>query len=75
MKTDERDLVAKAIRYLKDVYEEDTVSMSVTENAVEEGTGVLSVDCAVSVGGSESDWSKKFYFERNAVTKMTWRRR
>ena len=75
MKTDEKGLVSKAKRYLKEEYGEDTVSMTVKKNAVEDGSGILYVDCTVSVGGEESDWSKEFYFKNNEVTRMTWQRR
>ena len=71
----EQDLKQKAIRYLKTHYGEDTVSMDVTGNTVENGNGVLSVDCTVSVGGMHSDWSKKFTFRDGEVVNMTWRRR
>ena len=75
MKTEEKTLVLKAIQYLKESYGEDTVAMTVRKNSVEDGHGILSVDCTVSVGGSESDWSKEFYFKNNAVTRMTWQRK
>jgi len=71
----EQDLKDKAIRYLKSHYGEDTVSMDVTGNSIQEGEGVLAVDCTVSVGGSLSDWSKKFTFRSGEVVNMTWRRR
>lgn len=68
-------LVEAAKRYLKDHYGEDTVSMTVTHNGVEGGNGVLSVDCTVSIGGSTSDWSKKFTFKGGKVMTMSARMR
>ena len=68
-------LVDAAKRYLKDHYGENTVSMVVTQNGVEGGSGVLSVDCTVSVGGVTSDWSKKFTFKGGKVTTMSARMR
>jgi hypothetical protein len=73
---DEKTMISKAKVYLKEEYGEDTVSMDVTANSVgETGTGVLSVDCTVSVGGSRSDWSKKFHFRNGEVTRMDWKSR
>jgi hypothetical protein len=68
-------LIEAAKRYLKDHYGEDTVSMDVTSNGVEGGSGVLSVDCTVSVRGMTSDWSKEFFFKRGKVTTMSARMR
>jgi len=71
----EGPLVEAAKRYLKEHYGEDTVSMTVTRNGVEGGSGVLSVDCTVSMGGAASDWSKRFTFEGGKVTNMSARMR
>lgn len=72
----EQDMIEKAKTYLKQHYGEDTVSMVVTDNAVaDDGSGIFSVDCTVSVGGSRSDWSKKFHFRNGGITRMDWRRR
>lgn len=71
----EGPLVEAAKRYLKDHYGEDTVSMTVTVNGVEGGSGVLSVDCTVSVGGATSDWSKQFTFRGGKVATMSARMR
>lgn len=71
----EGPLVEAAKRYLKEQYGEDTVSMTVTHNGVEKGTGVLSVDCTVSLGGATSDWSKKFTFRSAKVATMSARLR
>ena len=49
--------------------------MDVTDNDVEDGTGVLSVDCTVSVHGMTSDWSKEFFFKGGTVTRMSYRMR
>ncbi len=68
-------LIEVAKRYLKERYGEDTLSMMVTQNAVEKGEGVLSVDCTVSTGGVSSDWSKKFTFHGGKVTTMSARLR
>lgn len=71
----ETPYVEAAKRYLKDQYGEDTVSMTVTHNGVENGNGVLSVDCTVSIGGATSDWSKKFTFRGGKVATMSARLR
>jgi hypothetical protein len=76
VKMDEKQMIAKAKVYLKSHYGEDTVSMDVTGNSVAEtGSGVLSVDCTVSVGGEHSDWSKKFHFRNGEITRMDWKSR
>ena len=71
----EGPLVEAAKRYLKEHYSEDTVSMTVTQNGVDGGSGVLGVDCTVSVGGATSDWSKKFTFRGGKVASMSARMR
>ena len=72
----EQDMIEKAKKYLKQHYGEDTVSMVVTDNGVaDDGSGMFSVDCTVSVGGSHSDWSKKFHFRNGDITRMDWKRR
>jgi hypothetical protein len=68
-------LVEAAKRYLKEHYGEDTVSMTVIQNGVDGGSGVLSVDCTVSIGGVTSDWSKKFTFRAGKVSTMSARMR
>ena len=68
-------LIDAAKRYLKDHYGEDTVSMTVTNNGVDGGNGVLSVDCTVSICGATSDWSKKFTFKGGKVSTMSARMR
>ena len=55
---------------MKATYGEDTVLMTVKKNAVKEGTGIFSVDCTVSVGGSHSDWSKDFHFKNGKIVDM-----
>jgi hypothetical protein len=73
---DEKQMIAKAKVYLKKQYGEDTVSMDVTDSSVgDTGNGILSVDCTVSVGGSHSDWSKKFHFKNGEITRMDWKTR
>jgi hypothetical protein len=71
----EAPLLEAAKRYLKEHYGEDTVSMTVTVNGVEGGSGVLSVDCTVSIGGVTSDWSKQFTFRGGKVATMSARMR
>lgn len=71
----ETELVAAAKRYLKERYGEDTVAMTVMQNGVRDGTGVLAVDCTVRFGRETSDWSKRFTFTRGRVTDMSARRR
>lgn len=68
----EEQLREKAIQYLRDAYGEDTVSMDVVDNSVEDGNGVFHVDCTVSVSGSHSDWTKWFTFRNGDVTNMRW---
>jgi hypothetical protein len=75
MPSPEDDLIAKAKTYLKKTYGEDTVSMTVTRNAVAGGNGAFAVDCTVSVGGQHSDWSKVFHFKNGVITNMDWRQR
>ena len=72
MKKSAKDLTDKAKQYLKDVYGEDTVSMTVEENGVKNGNGVLAVECTVLIAGEESDWFKQFTFKNGRVLKMTW---
>ena len=71
----EGPLVGAAKRYLKHQYGEDTVSMTVTGNGVEGGSGALAVDCTVRYAGSTSDWSKKSIFAGGRVTSMSARMR
>jgi hypothetical protein len=75
MPDSEGPLVQSAIRYLKEQYGEETVSMTVTQNGVEGGNGVLGVDCTVSVGGVTSDWSKQFTFRSGRISTMSARMR
>ena len=70
---DEGEMIARAKAYLKTHYGEDTVAMEVTDNAVgKTDSGVLSVDCTVSVEGSLSDWRKQFHFRNGIITRMDW---
>lgn len=71
----EAEMKEKAIRYLKTQYGEDTVRMDIRNNGVEDGSGVLHVDCTVSVGGSQSDWTKWFTFRQGEVMSMRWQMR
>ena len=71
----EDELKEKAVLYLKTQYGEDTVSMDIQSNGVEDGDGVLHADCRVSVGGSQSDWTKWFTFKNGDVTGMRWQMR
>lgn len=71
----EAEMKERAIRYLKTQYGEDTVRMHIRNNGVEDGSGVLHVDCTVSVGGSLSDWTKWFTFRRGDVVSMRWQMR
>lgn len=68
---DESELIEKAKEYLKDSFDEDTVSMVVTENTVDEdGDGILSVECTISMEGEKSDWTKDFHFEDGEIVDM-----
>jgi hypothetical protein len=71
----EAALLEAAKRYLEVQYGEDTLVMTVTRNGVEEGSGVLAVDCTVRYAGSISDWSKKFTFREGRVADMSARLR
>ena len=71
----EEQLKEKAVCYLKEQWGEDTVSMDVRSNDVDDGEGVLHVDCTVSVGGSQSDWTKWFSFKDGDVVNMRWQMR
>ncbi len=75
LESNENDLVQKSIQYLKSQYGEDTVSMTINKNDVVNGSGVLEVDCTVSIGGAHSDWTKWFSFKNDAVTAMRWKMR
>ena len=73
---DQNEMIEKAKVYLRQNYGEETVSMDVTGNSVgADGSGILAVDCTVSVGGSHSDWSKKFHFQNGTISRMDWKRR
>ena len=48
METSEHALIGKAKRYLKDVYGEDTISMTVEDKSVEDFNGVLAVESPCS---------------------------
>jgi len=69
----QEDLLRKAQAYLKSHYGEDTVRMDVLSDNVTDGSGALTVECTVSVGGSHSDWRKTFTFRDGKVVNMTWR--
>jgi hypothetical protein len=75
MPVSQDDLIAKAKRYLKQSFGEDTVAMTVTKKTVTGETGTLAVDCTVSVDGHHSDWSKVFHFKNGAIVDMDYRRR
>jgi len=68
--TTEPELVAKAKAHLKSAYNEDTVSMLVTDNGVENGSGALTVECTVKAGRFTSDWRKTFRFEAGRIVGM-----
>ena len=72
MELNETELVQKSIAYLKEQYGEDTVRMDIRKHAVVNGSGVLEVDCTVSIGGEHSDWTKWFSFKNGSVTGMRW---
>lgn len=69
----EDKLLQQAQAYLKSHYGEDTVRMDVLSNRVQDGDGALTVECTVSIGGSQSNWRKTFTFRDGEVTNMTWR--
>ena len=67
----QEDLLDAAKAYLKSHYGEDTVRMDVLSDTVTNGTGDLTVECTVSVGGSQSDWRKTFSFRDGKVANMS----
>ena len=71
----EEELTRAAEDYLKTNFGEDTISMQVIDNHVRGGTGVLHVNCTVSVGGATSNWNKWFTFTAGAVTDLRARQR
>ena len=68
--TTETALVEAAKRYLKQMYNEDTLAMTVLRNEVRDGKGVLAVECTVSWNGTRSDWTKQFTFKDGQVASM-----
>jgi hypothetical protein len=66
----EAELIQRAKAHLKSVYDEDTVAMLITDNAVQDGTGPLTVECTVKVGWFTSDWRKTFRFENGQIVGM-----
>jgi hypothetical protein len=65
--TSVEELVVVAKKFLKDTWNEDTVSMIITKNEVNEGNGKLHTDCVVKLGGSTSKWHKIFTFSNGKV--------
>jgi len=61
------ELAKAAQKFLKDTWNEDTVSMKIIENEVINGNGKLHTDCVVKLGGSTSKWHKVFTFENGKV--------
>ncbi len=61
------ELVKAAKKFLKDRWDEDTISMTITKNEVVDGNGRLHTDCVVKLGGSTSKWHKIFTFEQGKV--------
>ncbi len=68
--TTEADLKQAAMRYLKDHYNEDTVSTGVLKNGFEAANGALHVNSTVSAGGSWWGWTKWFTFKQGQVTDL-----
>ena len=67
------DLVVAAKKFLKDTWNEDTISMTITKNEVVDGTGRLHTDCIVKMGGSTSKWHKVFTFKKGKVVDEKYR--
>jgi len=61
------ELVKAAKKFLKDTWDEDTISMTITKSEVVDGNGKLHTDCVVKLGGSTSKWHKIFTFEQGKV--------
>ena len=68
----ETELAQKAIDYLKNEYNEETISMTVMNNSVSEGSGILQVECTVCIGKYHSDWKKWFTFKDGSIISMSW---
>lgn len=68
----ETELVQKAISYLKNEYDEETIGMTVMKNSVNEGSGILHVECTVCIGKHHSDWKKWFTFKGGSIVSMRW---
>jgi hypothetical protein len=60
-------LVEAAKQFLKDTWNEDTLSMTITKNEVVDGNGKFHTDCVVKLGGSTSKWHKVFTFRNGKV--------
>jgi len=58
------DLVVAAKRFLKDTWNEDTVSMIITKNEVVDGNGKLHTDCVVKLGGVNIQMAQSFHFQK-----------
>ena len=67
------DLLETAQAYLRSHYGEETVRMDVLSDSVADGSGAMTVECTVSVGGARSNWRKTFTFRDGKVVNMTWR--
>ncbi len=63
------ELVKAAKKFLKDSWNEDTVSMKIIKNEVVNGNGKLHTECIVKLVGSKSrsQWRKIFTFENGKV--------
>jgi hypothetical protein len=61
------ELVKASKKFLKDRWNEDTISMTITKNEVVDGNGKLHTDCVVKLGGSTSKWHKIFTFKQGKV--------
>ncbi len=68
----ENQLLHKAIDYIKQQYDEDTVRMTMLKNNTTDGSGIIEVECTVRTGDSVSDWNKWFTFENGAIVAMRW---
>ena len=63
------ELVKAAKKFLKDTWNEDTVSIKIIKNEVVNGNGKLHTDCVVKLVGSTArwQWHKVFTFENGKV--------
>ncbi len=71
--TPEQKLIDTCAAYLRSTYGEELLDYDIQGNEVEDGDGVLSMECTVRAGTSTSRWHKTFTFRGGQVANMAWR--